>query len=310
MCLYPRLIKNPKYKNGNVYIPDERVIYVPIGCGDCIECQKKKSNNWKIRLSEEIKNKELKGYFVTLTFSTDELKNIDEKIDIKISGYNRDNAIATKATRLFLERWRKKYKTSLRHWFITELGHGSTEHIHIHGLIWTNEDFENVRNIWSYGFVYPRPHQVKKNYVNMLTINYIIKYVTKKDIQHKNYRSVILTSPGIGSNAKLSEYEINNDIYKSRTGHEMALPIYYRNKIYTESEREKRWLEKLDKNERWIDGQKVKADDIELINQLLKQAQDRCKKKGYNGTDIKWQEKDYENEQRELLRKNRYNKIR
>ena len=85
---------------------------------------------------------------------------------------------------------------------------------------------------------------------------------------------------------------------------------YYRNKIYTESEREKRWLEKLDKNERWIDGQKVKADDIELINQLLKQAQDRCKKKGYNGTDIKWQEKDYENEQRELLRKNRYNKIR
>ena len=46
MCLYPRLIKNPKYKenkkNGGV-IPaflDERVLAVPIGCGECIECRK------------------------------------------------------------------------------------------------------------------------------------------------------------------------------------------------------------------------------------------------------------------------------
>ena len=51
MCLYPRLIKNPKYKenkkNGGV-IPaflDERVLAVPIGCGECIECRKQKRRN-------------------------------------------------------------------------------------------------------------------------------------------------------------------------------------------------------------------------------------------------------------------------
>ena len=37
-------------------------------------------------------------------------------------------------------------------------------------------------------------------YCNEKTINYIIKYVTKVDEDHKNYKSIILTSKGIGSN--------------------------------------------------------------------------------------------------------------
>ena len=51
MCLYPTLIDNPKYKsnkkNGGV-IPlciDERIKKVPIGCGYCEECRKKKQVN-------------------------------------------------------------------------------------------------------------------------------------------------------------------------------------------------------------------------------------------------------------------------
>ena len=66
-----------------------------------------------------------------------------------------------KAIRLFTERWRKKYKKSIRHWLITELGGGRYEHLHIHGLIWTKENFEEVRKIWKYGFVFPRDYQVK-----------------------------------------------------------------------------------------------------------------------------------------------------
>ena len=48
MCLYPRLIKNPKYKpnkkNGGQVPPilDSRVLAVPIGCGKCLECKKQK----------------------------------------------------------------------------------------------------------------------------------------------------------------------------------------------------------------------------------------------------------------------------
>ena len=44
------------------------------------------------------------------------------------------------------------------------------------------------------------------------------------------------------------------ETYKNKTGHETALPIYYRNKIYNEEEREKLWIQKLDKEERWVGG--------------------------------------------------------
>lgn len=304
MCLYPQLIKNPKYKHTKPI--DGRVALVPIGCGDCIECAKKKANQWRIRLNEEIKHKEIKGYFVTLTFSTEQLKKLDTLINKDIKGYNRDNAIATRAVRLFTERWRKKYKKTIRHWLISELGHGETEHIHLHGIIWSNEDFEEVRRIWGYGFVYPRPYQVKNNNVNIKTINYIIKYVTKKDLKHKYYKNIILTSNGIGEGVKLTPYEILNDCYKTKTGHEQSLPIYYRNKIYDEHERERRWIEKIEKNTRWINGTKVDSNDIETIHKLLIQGQKESEKKGYKGTNIKWKEKEYENTQRELMRMERY----
>ncbi|AXH74827.1 MAG: replication initiator protein [Microviridae sp.] len=145
MCLYPTLIKNKKYtankKNGGQVPPvyDNRVMYVPIGCGGCIECRKKKSREWKVRLLEEIK-REKNGVFITLTFSEESMKDLSEKVQEngKLEGYNLDNAVATQAVRYFLERWRKKYKKSVRHWLVTELGHNGTERIHMHGIIWTD----------------------------------------------------------------------------------------------------------------------------------------------------------------------------
>ena len=53
MCLYPKMIKNPTYlpnkKNNNnpPEITDERVKWVPVGCGNCMECRKQKNGNGK-----------------------------------------------------------------------------------------------------------------------------------------------------------------------------------------------------------------------------------------------------------------------
>ena len=64
MCLYPKLIINPKYKKNKKnqgQIPplrDERMLYIPIGCNKCKECFKKKANVWRIRSTEEIKKKD------------------------------------------------------------------------------------------------------------------------------------------------------------------------------------------------------------------------------------------------------------
>lgn len=316
MCLYPTLIKNPKYKknkkNGGEIPPmkDIRIMLVPIGCQRCKECYKKKANEWRVRLKEEIKNKENgRAYFVTFTLNTESLKELDEKVDKKYKGYERDNAIATKAIRLFLERWRKKYGRSLRHWIITELGDGTTEHLHMHGIIWTKEDFESIRDIWKYGFVYPREKQVSRNYVNSKTINYIIKYVTKLDRKHIYYKSIVLTSNGIGNKYKAPEQDKRDDKYRTEQGSKIALPIYFRNKIYTEEEREDKWIDKLNDKYRWVAGQKVRPDDLETIMSILKEAQRLSEIDGYIGAKKDFIEEEYQNQQRDLIRLKRLGEL-
>ena len=156
MCLYPRIIKNRKYvanKKNKGIVPqakDKRVLYVPVGCGNCMECKKQKSRQWQVRLEEEIR-KNKNGKFVTLTFSEESLTELGKEIK-NLSGYELDNEIATKGTRRFLERWRKKYKKSVRHWLVTELGQTNTERIHLHGIIWTDE-IEEISKIWKYGMI-------------------------------------------------------------------------------------------------------------------------------------------------------------
>ena len=88
----------------------------------------------------------------------------------ELQGYELDNAIAAYAIRKFLEHWRKKFKKSLRHWLVTELGHNGTENIHLHGIVWTDENYSTIREKWAYGFIYPRTEeQEQKGYVNART---------------------------------------------------------------------------------------------------------------------------------------------
>lgn len=321
MCLYPRLIKNRKYtktkKNkgvipklpliqiGDKIYEDIRVTEVPVGCGKCMECKKQKAREWQVRLQEEIKT-DKRGIFVTLTFSNESIKELYNTKD-KLTGYNLDNHIATIATRRFLERWRKKYKKSVKHWLVTELGHNGTENIHLHGIIWTDEDPKEITRIWRYGFTWLSTDN--KGYVNEKTVNYIVKYIHKTDEIHTEYKSKILTSPGIGKgylkgiNAKTNKYngEKTKEYYKTNQGIKLGLPTYYRNKIYTENEREQLWLDKLDKEERYVNGTKVSiANGDEEYNKLRAYHRKRNKMLGYGDDKINWEKRKYEEQRRNI----------
>ena len=305
MCLYPKLIRNRKYsvtkKNGgNVpELKDQRALWVPVGCGRCIECRKQKAREWQVRLSEEIKNQN--GYFVTLTFNPES----HEKLSKETGGEN--NALATLAVRRFLERYRKKFKTSCKHWLITELGHNGTERIHLHGILFTGADANTIRNLWSYGFSYIG------QYCNQKTINYVVKYVTKPDTEHPEYQPVILCSPGIGKNYLSKSDAINNrykdsetnETYRLPTGQKITLPVYYRNHIYSEEEREKLWLQKLDKQERWVCGIKIDVSSPKGERKyyaVLKNMQERNKKLGYGDDSKNWKREDYNYSWKKLKR--------
>lgn len=311
MCLYPKLIKNRKYtankKNGGIIpaVTDERTLYVPIGCGKCMECMKKKSREWQVRLQEEIRTDKT-GKFITLTFNEKSLQELEKEIqkDNKINDKIEENIIATIAVRRFLERWRKEFKKSVKHWLITELGHQGTERIHLHGLLFTNESNEKIEEKWKYGYIFVG------DYVNNKTINYIIKYVTKVDKDHKGYTPIILTSSGMGKNylkrddAKNNKFKNENTLeyYKTIQGFKQNLPIYYRNKLYTDEEKEKLWLNKLDKQIRYVGGEKIDiSKGEETYYKTLEYYQIRNKQLGYGDDTTDWSKETYK-QQRDKIK--------
>lgn len=328
MCLYTRLIPNPRYKpnkkNGGKIpaVIDDRLLTVPINCGKCIECTKKKAREWQIRLQQDIRDYS-QAQFVTLTLSNESYtklyhevhKNYKHQPEDKWSAYYIDNDIAKLAIRRFLERWRKKYKKSVRHWLITELGHKNTEHIHLHGIIYTPH-WQEIRKIWGYGYVWDGYSQNGKriNYVSDRTINYMTKYVHKIDKQHKMYKSIILCTPGIGGGytntpaAKLNRFnfEHTRDSFVTRTGHKMALPKYWKNKIYTDEEKELLWIRELNKDHRYIGGEKIylTQGEEEYLN-LQKYHRQRNTELGYGSYKTNYKRAIYEKETRIIKQKAR-----
>jgi len=306
MCLYPKMIENPRYKinkknKGNIPIlADSRLLHVPIGCGRCIECRKNKAREWAARLSEDIREN-TNGIFVTLTFSDESYKELLNELEIvPESLYKQDNAVAALAVRRFCERWRKKYGKSVRHWLVTELGGTKTERIHIHGLIWTDEK-QMIRNKWDYGWVW------LGDYVSERTINYIVKYLNKVDAKHKNYTPKMMTSSGIGkaylSRADSKRNKYNKETgktfegYVMRSGFVKKLPQYYRNKIYDEDEKEILRMEKLDLPFKYVLGTKVTKENYE---QAVLQARVKNHKLGYGSDKVTEEDLQYEKDLRHL----------
>ncbi|AXH76172.1 MAG: replication initiator protein [Microviridae sp.] len=343
MCIYPKLMLNRKYiankKNGGNPPPvtDERTRYVPVGCGKCIECMKQRSRGWQIRLTEEIRT-DRTGKFVTMTFSEQSLMELEQAVHEKykrqlevmnkdlgtklqykeITGYELDNEIATIAVRRFLERWRKEYGRSVKHWLVTELGETNTERLHIHGIIWTNEPKDITEKIWKYGNLNKRDKDWRDNYCNEATVNYIVKYIHQTDENHKYYKPIVLTSAGIGKeyikrpDIKKNTYKIGNtdETYRTRQGYKMAMPSYYRNKIYNEQEREQLWIEKLNKQERWVIGHKIDVSKNENdYNNMLSVAREKNRLLGYGNDEVNKENKAQEQIRRNIIRWTRIKKL-
>lgn len=319
MCLYPKKIKNKKYtatikNNGNIPEPpiigynklgvamyDQRVLNIEVPCGQCIECRQTKAREWQVRLTEEIKVHKY-NYFITLTFAPKELEKLCKKTRLKEC-----NAVAGYAVRHMLERYRKDNKKSIKHWLITELGHEGTERIHLHGLLFTDEEliFSNMDNnqlrtwkYWKYGQIYVG------EYVNNRTINYISKYITKIDTDHKGFIGQILASPGIGKNFidRINNYHITtynyrpkntNDFYRLSNGSKIKLPTYYKNKLYNEEQREEKWRDFLDKERISILGNDHNKITCTTIPTIKEEAQKYNKFLGYGDNTKEWRKKDY-----------------
>lgn len=322
MCLYPRLYYNKKYqankKNGGVVptMTDDRVSVVPVACGECVECRRKKSREWTVRLIEELRNN-TEVYLVTLTFSEkalEELRSYVPPSEDEETLLQEERFICKTAIRYFTENWRKKFKKTIKHWFINELGHEGTERVHLHGLVWNTENIPDfkywIKNKWKYGIVH------FGEWVNEVSIGYLMKYVTKNDEDHPEFKQYIWSSNGMGKNYLNRSDSLKNKYQKGKTnenytmpnGQKIQLPIYWRNHIYTEEEREKLWIEKLDKNKRFIMGIEIDINqDEKEYFRTLKAYQKTSERLGYDkdGTkrNFEWFEEGYQKTRDRMLNK-------
>ena len=102
----------------------------------------------------------------------------------------------------------------------------------------------------------------------------------KVDEKHPKFRGKVLCSAGIGAgylrreDAKKHVYKQGetNESYRMRNGGKLNLPIYYRNKLFTEEEREKLFLDKIEKGIIYDQaGKLTKGGTIEIVNMTLQQ---------------------------------------
>lgn len=263
-CLHPRKRLNPKYlpnsKNGGnpPVCPDPRLKYITFDCGLCEGCLKKKANDWRIRLHHEYRYSDhRKFHFVSFTYADHALSSLREYCTRKFpDAHVDDNFIVKVSVRLFLERYRKHYGVSLRHFFVTELGEKNGR-IHLHGVIidckagsWRRgkfyTDHARLSELWSYGYVW-------LGWCNERTISYTMKYISKRNLNYPDFKPIILVSPGFGigycnpTNIRVHHQHPDGIWYiVSSNGYQMSMPRYYRTHIFTEYEREQRQLFLLD----------------------------------------------------------------
>lgn len=241
-------------------------------CGHCFECRGQKARGWQVRMVEEMKTSP-NAIFVTLTLNDDSYNKFKKELNTED-----DNKIAGRVIRLFLERIRKETKRSIKHWFVTELGHENSKRLHMHGIMWRDDATEMVKKHWNYGHVFIG------DYVNEKTIMYITKYMTKSDIDNLGFIGQVFASAGIGRgyinrlDAKNNKYKENgktNQTYRLPNGRKLNLPTYYKNHIYSEKEKELLWIEKIEEGKIYVCGEIVDADDLTGYEQLLKYHRDK-----------------------------------
>lgn len=233
-CENPRRIKNRRYvKLGNLATSEYSVekfgtptppdLYIDVPCGYCFSCQKRRMNEYRVRLMNEIQ-KWPYSIFVTLTFDDRNLARFKDSPNDSL--------------RLFFDRLRKKYGKSYRHWFIGEYG-TLNGRLHYHGFIFDTPryglPYHELTKLWSYGNLW-------LGYCTAETVNYIVKYTTKYS-NNGTRPPRVFSSKGIGDNY-LNPRQIlfhKNGLplspFMNINGVTYPLPRYYYNKIFDDDDK-------------------------------------------------------------------------
>lgn len=229
MCYAPvHLKKTPK----TMFKQKEfRMLKVP--CGKCLECKMRRVKSWYVRLLAEKEVSE-SAHFITITYDDEYLPYSENGLmTLRYSDFQK-----------FMKRLRKKHNGKpIKYYAVGE--YGSNRHRpHYHAIIF-NADCDDIVNSWHTGFVH-----IGK--VTNASIYYTLKYISKAPTQSNEpdedddrTKEKSLMSKGLGQ-SYLTKEKVKyhkKDVTRPVTllgGEVVALPRYYRDKIFTEEEKIKR----------------------------------------------------------------------
>lgn len=210
-----------------------------VPCGRCENCLKRKISGWSFRLMQTLKTS-YSSNFITLTYDTDH-------VPISKNGFmvlkKTDMQLFFKRLRISHDRLLSDNKPPpIKYYCVGEYG-GKTMRPHYH-IILFNSIVELIQPAWQLGQV---------NYgdvrgVNESSVGYCLKYISKpkKIPMHRNddrQREFGLMSKGLGetylTDAMIQWHhnDINNRMYCNVENKKIAMPRYYKQKIYSEDQR-------------------------------------------------------------------------
>lgn len=198
---------------------------IPVECGRCPECIKKRISQWSFRLRQEGEVSS-SSYFITLTYDT-------HHVPITPKGFM---TLKPEDVTLWLKRLRKISKEKIKYFYVGEYGK-QNERPHYHMIIF-NADIEDIEKTWKEG-------GVQYGTVTGASIGYTLKYMIKDGIipKHKNddrLKEFGRMSKGIGLSYLTAEtmywhsnrYTLLERLCCNIDGKKIPMPRYYKERIY------------------------------------------------------------------------------
>lgn len=206
-----------------------RISKIPVPCGRCPPCKHRRVNDWVFRLKQEDKISS-SSCFITLTYDT-------STVPITSNGFL---TLRKRDFQLFMKRLRKKCPDDkLKYYACGEYG-SKTDRPHYHAILFNLSDHNLIQEAWGLG----------NTHLGTCTgdsIAYTLKYINKDgkipkhrrddrakefSLQSKNLGASYLTPSVIHHHrAHFHDLRVQNNQYK------IAMPRYYRNKIFDQQER-------------------------------------------------------------------------
>lgn len=211
-------------------------IQMPVPCNKCPPCKSRRINEWIFRIMWEEEHNSTSSHFVTLTYNT-------RHVPLTKHGLM---TLRKKDVQKYLKRLRKLCPDyTLKYFFCGEYGPQGNRP-HYHAIVLNCPDAEYFAKAWSldgsdFG-------SVKVGTCTSDSIAYCMKYIDKETMRSKKYRhqrdgrefEFQLCSKGLGkgytedpANLAYHRADLSRNYLTKLSGHRVAMPRYYRQRIYT-----------------------------------------------------------------------------